>query len=46
MVVFVRFVVVLNVLDIIESFSICDNWVKSVGRMYMFAICNFSDVKR
>ena len=46
MIVFGRLVMVVSMLDIIESSSVCDSWVKSLGGMYMFAICKCCDVER
>lgn len=37
---------VVNVLDIIESSSVCDSWVECLGGMYMFAICTCCDAER
>ena len=44
MIVFGRFVIFVDVLDIIESF-VCDSLVECLGGMYLFAICNCCDVE-
>ena len=41
-----KFVMFVNVLVIIESSSVCDSWVVSLGGMYMFAMCKCFDVER
>ena len=45
MIVFGRLVMVVSMLDIIES-SVCDSWVVCLVGMYMFAICNCCDVEK
>ena len=37
---------VVSMLDIIESSSVCDSLMECSGGMYMFAICNYCDVEK
>ena len=45
MILFGRFVIVVNVLHIIES-SFLDSCIECLGGIYMFAICNYYDVEK